>query len=114
MKPETGNLSNKVGRGLRTRRCPSLKFAEGYLHSVPVQTQVSALSSCRPPFAFALAIALMLGGCAGTAPLGKESVIQKAPVPEDKRPFWKRLLLSIRPDIKPLDNYYGLRGQAKF
>jgi hypothetical protein len=21
MKPETGNLSNKVGRGLRTRRC---------------------------------------------------------------------------------------------
>lgn len=33
MKPETGNLSNKVGRGLRTRRCPSLKSL----------TQVSAL-----------------------------------------------------------------------
>ena len=34
MKPETGNLSNKVGRGLRTRRCPSLKSL----------IQVSALS----------------------------------------------------------------------
>jgi hypothetical protein len=34
MKPETGNLSNKVGRGLRTRRCPSLKSL----------TQVSALA----------------------------------------------------------------------
>jgi hypothetical protein len=71
--------------------------------------------TCRPPFAFALAIALMLGGCAGTAPLGKESVIQKARPPEDNRPFWKRLLLSIRPDIKLNDhNYIGLRGQAKF
>jgi len=70
---------------------------------------------CRPPYAFALAIALMLGGCAGTAPLGKESVIQKAPAPEDKRPFWKRLLFSIRPDIKLTDrNYIGLKGQAKF
>jgi len=70
--------------------------------------------TCRPPFAFLLALALVLGGCAGGTPLGKDAVIQKAPAPEDNRPFWKRLLLSIRPDIKPLDNYYGLRGQAKF
>jgi hypothetical protein len=79
-----------------------------------LRSPVSALPSCRPPFAFLLALALVLGGCAGTTPLGKESVIQKAQPPEDNRPFWKRLLLSIRPDIKPLDNYYGLRGQAKF
>jgi len=69
---------------------------------------------CRPPFAFLLALALVLGGCAGTAPLGKDTVIQKAPAPQDSRPFWKRLLLSIRPDIRLTDNYYGLKGQAKF
>jgi hypothetical protein len=70
---------------------------------------------CRPPFAFGLAAALILGGCVGTAPLGKETIIQKAPVPEDRRPFWQRLLFSIRPDIKLNDpNYLGLRGQAKF
>jgi hypothetical protein len=69
---------------------------------------------CRPSFAFLLAVALVLGGCAGGTPLGKDTVIQKAPAPEDKRPFWQRLLFSIRPDIKPLDNYYGLKGQAKF
>jgi len=43
MKPETGNLSNKVGRGLRTRRCPSLKSL----------TQVSALAL----------IAVAMSGC---------------------------------------------------
>jgi hypothetical protein len=70
---------------------------------------------CRPPFAFGLAAALILGGCVGTAPLGKETIIQKAPVPEDRRPFWQRLLFSIRPDIKPHDlNYIGINGQAKF
>jgi hypothetical protein len=68
----------------------------------------------RPTFAFLLAIALVAGGCAGSTPLGKDTVIQKAPAPEDNRPFWKRLLLSIRPDIKLTDNYYGLRGQANF
>jgi hypothetical protein len=70
---------------------------------------------CRPPFAFLLAIVLVLGGCAGGPVLAKESVIQKAKPPEDNRPFWKRLLFSIRPDIKLNDrNYIGLRGQAKF
>jgi hypothetical protein len=44
MKPETENLSNKVGRGLRTRRTLSLK----------PQTQVSALAF----------IALAMTGCA--------------------------------------------------
>jgi hypothetical protein len=69
----------------------------------------------RPAFAFLLAIALVAGGCAGGTPLGKETVIQKAPVPEDRRPFWQRLLFSIRPDIKPHDlNYIGINGQAKF
>jgi hypothetical protein len=70
---------------------------------------------CRPPFALLLAAVLILGGCAGGSPLGKETIIQKATKPEDRRPFWKRLLLSVRPDIKLHDlNYIGVKGGAKF
>jgi hypothetical protein len=69
----------------------------------------------RPTFAFLLAIALIAGGCVGAEPLGKDTVIQKATKPEDRRPFWQRLIFSIRPDIKLSDpNYLGLKGHAKF
>jgi hypothetical protein len=71
---------------------------------------------CRPCFAFALAIALVLGGCVGAPSVGKETIIiTKARDPDDQRPFWKRLLYSIRPDIKfPSLNYIGIKGGARF
>lgn len=35
--------------------------------------------------------------------------------PEDKRPFWLRLLSSLRPEIKPgKKTYVGIKGEAEF
>ena len=40
---------------------------------------------------------------------------QKPKQKEDKRPFWLRLLRSIRPEIKPGKKaYVGIRGKAEF
>jgi len=46
-----------------------------------------------------------------------EAVFQqrKKEKPEDKRPFWLRLLSSIRPEIKPGKTpYVGIKGKAEF
>ena len=35
--------------------------------------------------------------------------------PEDKRPFWLRLLSSLRPDLRPAKKpYIGVKGEVKF
>jgi hypothetical protein len=34
--------------------------------------------------------------------------------PEDPRPFWVRLLNSIRPDLKANLTYFGIKGKAEF
>ena len=40
---------------------------------------------------------------------------QKPKEKEDQRPFWLRLLLSIRPEIKPSKKpYIGIKGGAEF
>jgi hypothetical protein len=67
MKPEAGNLSNKVGRGLRTRRCPSLRSL----------TQVSALAL----------IALAMPGC---VTVGYDFINQRATVTVDPNKGFKK------------------------
>jgi len=40
---------------------------------------------------------------------------RKKEKPEDKRPWWLRLLSSIRPEIKPGKNpYVGIKGKVEF
>lgn len=45
-----------------------------------------------------------------------EAVFQKQKKePEDKRPWWLRLLSSIRPEIKPgKKTYIGVKGKVEF
>lgn len=45
-----------------------------------------------------------------------EAVFRQKPKKEkDKRPFWLRLLTSIRPEIKPgKKTYIGIKGGAEF
>jgi hypothetical protein len=45
-----------------------------------------------------------------------EAIFEQKPKQEkDKRPFWLRLLRSIRPEIKPGKKpYIGIKGKAEF
>jgi hypothetical protein len=43
-----------------------------------------------------------------------EAAFQKPTPPEDNRPWWKRLLYSLRPDIRSWGKYIGIKGGIKF
>jgi len=45
-----------------------------------------------------------------------EAIFRQKPKQEkDKRPFWLRLLRSIRPDLRPAKKpYIGIKGKAEF
>lgn len=43
-----------------------------------------------------------------------EAVFTKQPVQEDSRPFWLRLLTSLRVHIDLKKREFGLRGKADF
>jgi hypothetical protein len=53
-------------------------------------------------------------------PAQQEAIWRKPPPPQDKRPWWKRLLTSIRPDVRfspsakrPV-KYVGIKGKVEF
>jgi hypothetical protein len=44
-----------------------------------------------------------------------EAVFRQKPKKEDKRPWWLRLLGSLRPEIKPGKKpYVGIKGKVEF